>query len=279
MNIGEALEASVAGGLDRRESRVLLAEASGLSEALVLAYPEKELEAQACARFESWVSRRRAGEPLAYLIGWREFFSLKLTVTPAVLVPRSETELLVELALERLPRTSGVCAVDLGTGSGAVAIALKATRPAARVAGVDLSQEALEVARGNAKRLGLDVDFRYGSWFEPIAGERYDLIVANPPYVALGDPHLARGDLPKEPRLALVAGHDGLIALRAIARGAPQHLRQGGWLLLEHGHDQAESVRGLLAGLPFEDIVTWPDLAGIARVTGGRYNPDKFTRV
>ncbi len=276
MKIGEALAVA---GLDRRELRLMLAEASGLSEAQLLAYPERELAAGAAVKFGLWVARREAGEPLAYLIGWREFFSLKLAVSPAVLIPRPETELLVELALGRLPAAEGASVLDLGTGSGAIALAIKANRPHARVLAVDASGAALQIAQSNAKRLRIAVDFREGSWFAPLPGERFHLVVSNPPYVAEGDPHLGLGDLPNEPQLALIAGVDGLQALREIVEGAPYHLRDGGWLLLEHGYDQAEQVRAMLDRSFFEEISTWPDPAGIARVTGGRYNPDKFTQV
>lgn len=279
MNIAEALTPQAFAGVDRRELRLLLAEASGLSEAAVLAHPQQVLSANAAATLLDWVARRRKGEPLAYLIGWREFYGLKLDVSPAVLIPRPETELLVELALRHLSSGEGASVLDLGTGSGAIALAIKANRPQVRVLAVDASAEALQIAQGNAARLGIEVEFRRGSWFAPVVGERYHLVVSNPPYVAEGDPHLWQGDLPHEPQLALMAGTDGLEALREIARGAPHHLRKEGWLLLEHGYDQAEPVRALLARSLFEEISTWPDLAGIARVTGGQYNPDKFTRV
>jgi release factor glutamine methyltransferase len=261
LTLAEALRES---GLEPREARVLLAHAAGLSEAQVLAFPEKALPAAAAARFAEHVARRRAGEPLAYVVAEKEFFGLALLVTPAVLIPRPETELLVELALEH----EFAAAVDLGTGSGAVALAVKKHRPAAHLVGVDASAAALEVARRNAARLGLEVDFRRGHWCEPLGGERFELIVGNPPYVAVDDPHLA--ELRFEPSTALLAGADGLDAVREIVRTAPSHLAPRGWLLLEHGIGQAGAVRRLLADAGLEETRTWPDLAGIPRVSGGR---------
>lgn len=201
---------------------------------------------------------------MAYIVGRKEFYGLDLAVNPAVLIPRPETELLVELALQKAFRS----AVDLGAGSGAVALALKKHCPNARVVGVEASAAALVVAQRNATRLGLQVDFRHGRWFDPLAGERFDLVVGNPPYVAEGDPHLP--DLRFEPRSALVSGPDGLDAIREIVRGARRHLEAGGWLLLEHGIGQDGAVRALLHAGGLEEVATWPDLAGIPRVTGGK---------
>lgn len=279
MRIAEALSARAPAGLDHREARLLLAQAAGLGEAAVLAHPERELEARAAARFLCWAARRAAGEPVAYLLGWREFYGLPLAVTPEVLIPRPETELLVELALERVPAGLPASVADLGTGSGAIALAIKRHRPQARVVAVDTSSAALGVARSNAAQLDLRIDCRQGEWCAPLAAERFDLLVSNPPYIAAHDPHLDEGDVRAEPRLALVSGEDGLDAIRAVAAQAPGCLRAGGWLLLEHGYDQAARVRALLAAAGLSEIGTWRDLAGIARVTGGRYNPDKFTRV
>ncbi|MBV8030380.1 MAG: peptide chain release factor N(5)-glutamine methyltransferase [Betaproteobacteria bacterium] len=257
MTVGEALRA-----LEPLEARLLLAEATGFSAATLIAFPEKALPADAQQRFTELVSRRRRGEPVAYLLGRKEFYGIELVVTPAVLVPRPETELLVERALAQ----PFARALDLGTGSGAIALALKRYRPRATVVAVESSAAALVVAKRNAARLGLEVDFRHGRWLDPVDDERFDLIVANPPYVAEGDPHL--GALVFEPREALVSGPEGLDALREIAERAPAHLSAGGWLFLEHGFDQGEAVRRLLAGL--EAVQTWPDLSGIGRVTGGR---------
>jgi len=266
VTVGEALRSA---GLDAREARVLLAAAAQQPEARIAAHPEQRLEAAVQARFEGWAARRRQGEPVAYLTGWREFFGLALAVTPAVLIPRHESELLVERALAVLPAQAACRVLDLGSGSGALALAIKHLRPAAQLIGVDASRDALEVARGNAARLGLDVDWRAGRWFEAVPGERFDLIVSNPPYVAQGDPHLAQGDLRFEPREALVGGADGLDAIRRIAHGVHEHLAPGGWVFLEHGIDQAEAVRACLVAAGLAQVETWRDLAQHPRVTGG----------
>jgi release factor glutamine methyltransferase len=258
--VAEALAA-----LDAREARLLLAHATGFSEASVLAHPERTLPAEAEAKFLDFAARRARGEPIAYLLGEKEFYGLPLAVNPAVLIPRPETELLVELALARKPAT----VLDLGTGSGAIALAVKKHLPRSRVVAVESSAAALAVAQRNAVKLGLEVELRHGQWFKPVAGERFDLVVSNPPYVAEGDAHLAQGDLRFEPRSALVSGPDGLDALREITRGAPAYLNPGGWLLVEHGFGQDKAVRELLQESGFGEINTWPDLAGIARVTGG----------
>ncbi|HEX6298825.1 MAG TPA: peptide chain release factor N(5)-glutamine methyltransferase [Burkholderiales bacterium] len=257
-------EALARGGLDPREARLLLAAASGYPESVVLAFPDRELPEESKAAYLSFVARRAAGEPVAYILGRKEFYGMELEVTPAVLVPRPETELLVDLALARQPAS----VLDLGTGSGAIALALKRHLSSARVVASDASAEALAVARRNAAAFGLDIEWRLGRWFEPLAGERFEGIVCNPPYVAVGDPHLVA--LPFEPRLALLAGADGLDAIRLLAREAPAHLVPGGWLLLEHGMGQHEAVRALLEAAGLETEAGWPDLAGIPRVAGGR---------
>ena len=257
-------EALVAASIDTREARLLLAAATGFSQASVVAYPERDLPLEVEARFQGYVKRRARGEPVAYILGRKEFYGLELSVNPAVLIPRPETELLVERALER--EFSSV--VDLGTGSGAIALALKRHRPAARVVAVEASAAALVVAQRNAAALGLDVEFVHGRWLAPLGGARFGLIVSNPPYVADGDLHLA--DLAFEPQSALVSGRDGLEALRQIATAAPAHLLPGAWLLLEHGLGQDGAVRDLLQAEGLEEVTTWPDLAGIPRVTGGR---------
>ena len=251
-------------GLDPRDARLLVAHATGFSEAAVLSYPERSLPPDAEQRFMDFAARRRDGEPVAYILGRKEFYGLPLAVNPAVLIPRPETELLVELALEH----DFAAALDLGTGSGAVALAIKKHRPGTRVVAVEASAAALEVAKRNGVALGLEVDWRHGQWFSPVAGERFDLIVANPPYVAAGDPHLA--DLRFEPTAALVSGADGLDATREIVAAAPARLAQGGWLFLEHGIGQDVAVRRLLAQAGLEDARTWPDLAGIPRVSGAK---------
>ena len=261
MTVGEVLKDA---GIDPREARLLLAEATGFSQAAVLAFQEREIPKGARERFREFVEKRKAGEPVAYIVGRKEFYGLDLAVNPAVLIPRPETELLVELALQRSFRS----VVDLGTGSGAVALALKKSRPAAHVVAVEASAAALVIAKRNAVRLNLEVDFRHGRWFEPLGDQRFGLIVANPPYVAEGDPHLP--ELRFEPRSALVSGPDGLQAIREIASGAAAHLQPGGWLLVEHGMGQDAAVREILRAGGLEDLATWPDLAGIPRVTGGK---------
>ena len=261
MTLGEALRSS---GLEPREARLLLARASGFSEAAVLAFPERELPAEVEQGFAEFASRRKRGEPIAYIVGAKEFYGLELAVNPAVLIPRPETEILVERALAH--EFSSL--LDLGTGSGAVALAIKKHRPHARVVAVEASAAALVVAQRNATRHSLEVEFRHGRWFEPLADERFELIVANPPYVAEGDAHLA--GLAFEPRSALVAGPDGLDAIREIASGAARHLAPQGWLYVEHGLGQASAVHELFARAGLESVSTWPDLAGIPRVTGAR---------
>ena len=261
MTIEQVLRAS---GIDAREARLLLAAATGRSEASVLAHPEQSLVEQEKNQFLEMTARRAAGEPIAYILGHKEFYGLELTVNSAVLIPRPETELLVDLALDRNPGS----VLDVGTGSGAIALAIKRHRPDARVVATDASAAALEVARRNAARFNLEVELRHGRWFEPVAGERFEAIISNPPYVVIGDPHLAA--LPYEPRLALLGGADGLDGFRVLAREAPAHLLPGGWLLVEHGEGQHEAVRGLLEAAGLETTASWPDLAGIPRVSGGK---------
>jgi release factor glutamine methyltransferase len=215
----------------------------------------------------AWVERRAGGEPLAYLVGEAEFRGRVFEVSPAVLIPRPETEVLIDLALARLHGLPAPRVLDLGTGSGIVAISLALECPAAAIVAVDVSPAAISVARANAARLGAPVDFRKGDWFAPVAGERFDLIVANPPYVAAGDPHLTRDGLPFEPQLALTDGADGLACIRRIVAGAPDHLQAGGWLLFEHGHDQGAAGRNLLTAAGFKAPSTLPDLAGSDRVS------------
>ena len=242
----------------------MLAEVCGFSQASLAASPEQEIPFEVENAFLEMVEKRKAGIPVAYILGRKEFYGLELSVNPAVLIPRPETELLVDLALERNPAS----VLDLGTGSGAVALAIKHERPKCTVVAVDADLSALLTARRNAAKLNLDVDFRHGRWFEPVAGERYELIVANPPYIAAGDPHLPA--LRYEPQLALVAGPDGLACIRDISKNALSHLLPGGWLMLEHGLGQAGAVRGLLAAAGLASVTTWPDLSGIARISGGK---------
>lgn len=258
------------GKIDRLDARLLLEYASGCSHADLLARPETALPAPALAQFLAWVERRAAGEPFAYLVGEAEFRGRVFQVSPDVLIPRPETELLVELARERLRGIARPRVLDLGTGSGIIAVSLALECPAAEVVAVDLSAAALAVARNNAGRLGARVDFRAGSWYEALAGERFDLIVSNPPYVAAGDPHLALNGLPCEPQMALTDGADGLDCIRAIVAGAAGHLTADGALFFEHGYDQGAASRNLLTTAGFKAAFTRTDLAGIDRVSGGQ---------
>ena len=268
MTLGEAYTAARQ-RIDRLDARLLLEYASGCTHTDLLARPETPLIAPAAAQFAEWVERRAAGEPLAYLVGEAEFRGRVFQVSPDVLIPRPETEVLIELALERMRGLAAPRVVDLGTGSGIVAISLALECSSAVTAAVDVSKGAISVARNNAGRLGAKVDFHEGSWFEPLAGRRFDLIVSNPPYVAAGDPHLALNGLPFEPQMALTDGADGLDCIRAIVAGAPDHLNSGGWLLFEHGYDQGEASRNLLRAAGFKGAFTQTDLAGIDRVSGG----------
>ncbi len=270
--LGEAL-AFARQKIDRLDARLLLQYATGCTHADLLARPETPLIAPAFEQFAGWVARRAAGEPLAYLVGEAEFRGRVFQVSPDVLIPRPETEVLIDLALERLAGRASPSVVDLGTGSGIVAVSLALECPAASVAAVDLSPGALAVARNNAGRLGARIDFQAGDWFAPLAGRRFDLIVSNPPYVADGDPHLERDGLPHEPRMALSdlqPGGNGLACIRRIVAAAAAHLNPGGWLLFEHGYDQGAASRNLLADAGFKDPFTHPDLAGIDRVSGAQ---------
>ena len=275
----------------RREIQLLLTRALGVDLAFLLAHPERVPQARASAAYVDMLTRRLGGEPVAYILGEREFYGLAFEVAPAVLIPRPETEMLVELALGRIPEGAAARVLDLGTGTGCVGITLAKLRPAARVVATDLSQDALSVAARNAQRHGVinhgvinhgvinhgvinhgvtNLELRAGDWFEPVAGEQFDVIVSNPPYVAVGDLHLAQGDLRFEPGLALAGGRDGLEALRIIVSRAPRHLPSAGSLLVEHGYDQGEAVMGLMRDAGFADVNSHTDLAGIPRVTAGR---------
>ena len=237
----------------------------------MLAHGDILVETNAARRFESLLARRAGGEPVAYLTGRRGFWTFELQVGPATLVPRPETERLVELALERVPAGVACDIADLGTGSGAIALALARERPLARVVATDASADALAVARANAVSLGIgNVGFLQGDWLAPLAGRRFYMVASNPPFIALDDPHLGVGDLRHEPASALASGRDGLDAIRTIARDAPAHLSRGGWLLLEHGWTQGAAVRALLAAAGFEEVATGQDLERRDRVTFGR---------
>jgi release factor glutamine methyltransferase len=265
--LGEAM-AFARTKIDHLDARLLLEYATGCTHADLLARPETPVIGPAHDQFAEWVARRAAGEPLAYLTGEAEFRGRVFQVSPAVLIPRPETELLIELALEKMRGLAAPTVVDLGTGTGIVAISLALECPAATIATVDLSNEAISVARNNAGRLGARVEFHEGDWFVPLVGRRFDLIVSNPPYVAAGDPHLALNGLPHEPQMALTDGADGLACIRRIVADAPAHLNPGGWLLFEHGYDQGEASRNLLTAAGFKAASTFPDLAGIDRVSG-----------
>ena len=253
------------------EAAVLLAHVLGVTRAHLHTRPEQVLRESQLRDYFDLVARRKAGEPVAYLIGRREFWSMDLLVNQHTLIPRPETELLVELALERIPTHAEFHILDLGTGSGAIALAIARERPRCRVTASDLSPQALAVARTNAERLNIaNVSFREGSWFSPFSTERFDIIVANPPYVAEHDPHLDEGDLPAEPQSALVAGPTGLEMIGAIIAGAKRHMREGAWLLMEHGYNQAGMVTTLLHDAAYHQIETWRDAAGIERISGGQ---------
>lgn len=251
----------------RLEAEILLAHAIRESRGYLRAWPDREIDAEAAACFRSLVARRRDGEPIAYITGHKEFWSLDLEISDAVLIPRPETERLVELALA-LKANSDLRVVDAGTGSGAIALALAAERPGWRIVATEISRDALAVAGRNIDRLDRgNVALCAGCWLDSIADARVDLVVSNPPYVADSDPHLGRGDLRFEPRVALAAGGDGLDGIRALAAAAPRCLRPGGTLLLEHGFQQAGAVRTLLEGVGYTEIRTAQDYAGLDRVT------------
>ena len=268
--------------LPRAEARRLLASLTGQPLTWFMAHGDDPADPDTAARFQALAERRRAGEPLAYLLGQQEFYGRPFTVSPAVLIPRADTETLVETALEQLTRLRRQrCAVplsllELGAGSGIIAITLALEAPDTEVHAVERSPEALTVAQQNAKTLGADrIHWHPGSWWQALASpRRFDLIVSNPPYIAANDHHLQQGDLRFEPPQALAAGPDGLDDLRIIIGGAPAHLNPGGWLLLEHGYDQEAPVQALLRDAGFADVFTRRDLAGQPRVSGGQWQGD-----
>jgi len=273
MTLAQAMAAARARGLARLDAQLLLLHAldhAPHDRAWLISHDGDVLPEDAAGRFDALVQRRVAGEPLAYLTGFKEFFGLQLQVDARVLDPRPDTETLVEWALEVLDTLDAAPleVLDLGTGSGAIALALQHARPALHVTAVDASADALAVAQANARRLSLPVTFVEGAWLEN-ASDHYHVIVSNPPYVAAGDPHLAA--LMHEPLQALASGPDGLDDLRQIVAQAPAHLVSGGWLLLEHGWDQAAAVRTLLAQAGFNAVQSRPDLAGIERCSGGKW--------
>lgn len=272
MSVADALRAARAAGVDRLDAQTLLAAVLARPRAWLLAHDDARLDAADGTRFQHLLTRLAGGEPLAYLLGAQEFFGLPLTVSPDVLVPRADTETLVEWALALLPPDRPATVLDLGTGSGAVALALAHKRPQARLTAVDASAAALAVARTNGARLGLAVEWLHSDWYTALDGRSFELIVGNPPYIAEGDPHLPA--LRYEPQQALTSGADGLGAIRHIAAGGEAHLAPGGWLLLEHGHQQADAVGALLAATGMLDIQSRRDLAGHRRCTGGRRRGD-----
>ena len=257
----------------RHEAAILLAAALGKTRAWIMAHPEERiLDCDATDRYEVYVTRRSHGEPVAYVLGEKEFWSLPLMVTPDVLIPRPETELVVELALTHLPREAQVRVLDLATGSGAIALAIAHERPRATVVGTDISAAAIGIARRNASRLQLgNVEFAVGSWFEPVAGQWFDLIASNAPYIAASDDRVEPGVRRFEPHGALFSGPDGMSALRVISGTAGNHLSPGGWLVVEHGDRQGPAASALLTTAGFSDVTTHRDLAGLDRCTVGRW--------
>jgi len=262
-------------GLVPLDAQIILAHLLAKDRAWLVAHADELLTREQETAFFALAKRRRDGEPVAYLTGVREFWGMALSVSPAVLIPRPETETLVELALSRLPLARDLRLLDLGTGSGAIALALAHERPGARVLATDSSREALAIAAGNARRLGItNVEFAVSDWCASLPAAwsdiAFDLIASNPPYVAADDPHLRDGDVRCEPAAALVSGVDGLAAIRRIIAEAPAHLVPGGTLVVEHGYDQSDRVRALFAAAGFGEIVSAKDLAGIPRVAAGR---------
>lgn len=259
------------GDSPRLDAELLLCRVLERPRTYLFTWPENELTAEQAKAFESLLLRREAGEPVAHILGYREFWSLQLAVTPATLIPRPETELLVEAALERIPLDAEWDIADLGTGSGAIALAVASERPACRITAVERSGAALEVARRNAEQLGItNVEFLPGSWFEPLAERRFQVILSNPPYIPQSDPHLEQGDVRFEPDTALAAGVDGLDDIRLLVATAPQHLSSPGWLLLEHGYDQGRQVVELMQQAGYAEAADLVDLQGHGRVAAAR---------
>jgi release factor glutamine methyltransferase len=255
--------------LDALETRILLMHALGLSRTQLITQSERMLTTDDVAQIATLIERRLAGEPIAYIVGTREFYGLPFHVTPDVLIPRPETELLVELAIQYLPQNGSL--LDMGTGSGAIAVSIAHARPDAQVTAIDVSAAALVVATKNGAQNNVQVEFLQSDWYAALDARRFDVIVSNPPYIVHGDEHLQQGDLRFEPIDALTDHADGLSAIRRICRDAAAHLHAGGRIFIEHGYDQAAAVHELLAGHGFADVQSWRDLAGIERVSGGAF--------
>lgn len=256
--------------LARLEAEILLCHALEVSRSFLFANPDLEVPLKKRADFLLLLHRRSQGEPMAYVVGKRSFWTFDVTVTPDVLIPRPETELLVELALDRIPLNARWRIADIGTGSGAIALAIASERPGCEIHATDLSDKALRIARENSARLKLEqVHFHPGSWLQPLNG-RFQVLVSNPPYVPQNDPHLQQGDCRYEPEIALSPGADGLAAIREIILQSLGKLEVGGWLLIEHGHDQGEEVRKLFSRFGLESVNTYADLAGMDRVCAGQ---------
>jgi release factor glutamine methyltransferase len=255
----------------RREIQLLLSRSADLDLSTLIAHPERVQPAHASQEYRDLFERRLKGEPIAYILNEREFYGRSFEVTPDVLIPRPETELLVDCAIEVLPERSERAVLDLGTGSGCIAITLAKIRREIRVLATDASKAALAIAARNvARHAAFNVELRAGTWFEPVADLRFDLIVSNPPYVAQNDAHLNQGDVRFEPRIALCAGDQGMSALAVIIAGASGYLTDGGWLMVEHGFDQSAAVTELMRSHGFRDVMPREDLSGIARVALGR---------
>ena len=257
----------------RLDSEILLAQVCGKTRSYLRTWPERALPLQQARDFQLLVARRAKGEPIAYLLGRRDFWDMTLAVSADTLIPRPETERLVELALEKIPLDAHWNIADLGTGAGAIALAIARERPNCQVLATDVSAPALEIARENAVRLGVtNIQFKQGIWFEPLSGETFEMIVSNPPYVHPADPHLKQGDLRFEPLFALQSEPDGLTDIRTIGADARQHLKSPGWLLLEHGYDQGSAVQALLTGLGYHGVSVMKDLAQNERVCAGKWD-------
>jgi release factor glutamine methyltransferase len=277
VTIGAALrrtlhELEVTSPTPRLDAEVLVMHACGINRSELITRHEMALTGEQQNKLESLLARRKRGEPVAYITGTREFWSMELNITPATLIPRPETELLVEKSLERIPHDAAWTIADLGTGSGAIALAIAKERPHSHVVATDNSPAALAIAKSNAAKFGLtNIEFRSGSWFAPLVGETFDMIVSNPPYIRAGDPHLSQGDVRHEPAIALVSGADGLDAIRHIALHAREFLKPNGWLLFEHGWDQATSIRQILLQNARPHMVFHSDLADHSRVCEMKY--------